>query len=135
LETLEPSCVSRAAKPFIILVVHSPLGAMGHVGALKLPRRGGRARSHGTRGSTRTHLSKEARPGAKGHMAAPKLTLARRRGLGPWDTWQRQSPPWQEGENRGHETCGSTGAHLGREVRSGVTGHVVACGCTSCSLS
>jgi hypothetical protein len=33
METHEPSCVPRAAKPFFILVVHSMLRVMGHVAA------------------------------------------------------------------------------------------------------
>jgi hypothetical protein len=37
LETCEPSYVRRVAGPFFILVVHSPLGAAGHVAALELP--------------------------------------------------------------------------------------------------
>jgi hypothetical protein len=52
LETRESSYVSRAAKPFFILVVHSPPGAVGHVVAPELPSQEGRALSHGTRGST-----------------------------------------------------------------------------------
>jgi hypothetical protein len=40
--------------------------------------------------------------------------------------WQRQSSPQQGGEVRGHETCGSAGAHLSKEVKSRAAGHVVA---------
>jgi hypothetical protein len=40
--------------------------------------------------------------------------------------WLHQSPPRQEGEARGRGTCGSAGAHLSREARSGATGHVAA---------
>jgi hypothetical protein len=36
LGTCEPSCVPRAARPFFILVVHSPLGAVGYVAASEL---------------------------------------------------------------------------------------------------
>jgi hypothetical protein len=86
LETREPSCVLRAAKPFFIHVVHSPLGVMGHVTAPELPSQGGRVLSHGTHGSTGAHLIREARSGAEGHVAAPKLTSARRRGPEPRDT-------------------------------------------------
>jgi hypothetical protein len=82
------SCVPKVAKPFSILVVHSPPGAMGHVAAPELPSQEGRARSHRTHGSTGAHLSKEASFGAMGHMAAPELTSARRRGPEPRDTWQ-----------------------------------------------
>jgi hypothetical protein len=60
LETGEPSCVPRAAKPFIIHVVHSPPGAVGHVAAPELPS----ARRRG--------------PRAIGHVAAPELTSVRR---------------------------------------------------------
>jgi hypothetical protein len=31
LDTCEPSCVSEAARPFFIPVVHSPLGVVGYV--------------------------------------------------------------------------------------------------------
>jgi hypothetical protein len=92
-ETREPTCVPRAAKIFFIRVVHSPSGAVEHVVAPELPSQVGRARSRGTRGSTGAHLIKEARSRAEGHMAAPELTSARRRGPGPRDAWWRQSPP------------------------------------------
>jgi hypothetical protein len=36
LETCDPSCVPRAARPFFIPVVHSPLETMGYVAALEL---------------------------------------------------------------------------------------------------
>jgi hypothetical protein len=36
LETHEPSRIGRSAKPFFILVVHGPLGAVGHVAAPEL---------------------------------------------------------------------------------------------------
>jgi hypothetical protein len=78
LETREPSCVPRAAKPFFILVVHSPPGIVRHVATPEFPSQEGRALSRGTRGSTRAHLIKEARSGAEGHVAAPELTLVRR---------------------------------------------------------
>jgi hypothetical protein len=65
LETREPSCVARTAKPFIIPVVHSPQGAVGHMATPELPSQEGRA---------------------LGHVAAPELTSARMRGLGPRDT-------------------------------------------------
>jgi hypothetical protein len=50
---------------------------------------------------------REAEPRAMGHMAAPE-------------------PTQQGGEAWGHETRGSTGVHLSKEVRSGVAGYVVA---------
>jgi hypothetical protein len=55
---------------------------VGHVIALELHSQEGKARSHGTRGSTRAHLTKEARPGAEGHVVVPKVASARRRGPG-----------------------------------------------------
>jgi hypothetical protein len=69
--------VPRAAKPFFILVVYSPLGAVRDVAALKLSPRGSRARSHGTRGSARAHLGREARSEAEGHLATPELSARR----------------------------------------------------------
>jgi hypothetical protein len=41
LETCEPSCVPRAARPFFIPVVQSPLRAVGYVAAPELSSRGG----------------------------------------------------------------------------------------------
>jgi hypothetical protein len=43
LDTSEPSCVSGAASPFFILVVHNPLGAVGYVAAPELSSWGGEA--------------------------------------------------------------------------------------------
>jgi hypothetical protein len=43
LDTCEPSCVPRAARPFFIPVVHSLLGAVGYVAAPELSSRGGEA--------------------------------------------------------------------------------------------
>jgi hypothetical protein len=54
---------------------------MGHMVAPELPSQEGRARSHGTHGSTGAHLSKEVRSGATGHVAVPELTSAGRCGL------------------------------------------------------
>jgi hypothetical protein len=54
--------------------------------------------SPGTRGSAGAHLSKEARSGVVGHVAASVLTSARRRGLGSWDMWQRRSSHQQGGK-------------------------------------
>jgi hypothetical protein len=45
LDTCEPSCVPRAARPFFIHVVHSPLGAVGYVAAPDLSSRGGESRA------------------------------------------------------------------------------------------
>jgi hypothetical protein len=103
LETCETSCVTRAAKPFFIPVVHSPLGAMGYVAAPELSSRGGRAQIHGTRDSARTHLGREAMSGAEEYVAAPKLNSAMRRGPGQ---------------------CGSIGAHLDRKAGSETEEHV-----------
>jgi hypothetical protein len=70
----------RTAKPFFIPIVHSPLEAVGHVTAPEFSSQEGRARSRGTRGNIGAHLVKEVRSGAEGHVAAPELTSARRRG-------------------------------------------------------
>jgi hypothetical protein len=139
-ETCEPSCMPRVAKPFFIPVVHSPPGAVGHMVALELPSRKGRALSCGTRGSTGGPLSgrqrpepwtcgsagaplvKEARSEVEGHVAAMELTSVRRQGQ-------------QGGEVRGHVTHGGTGAHLCREVWSEATAYVAARECMPCSLS
>jgi hypothetical protein len=56
---------------------------------------GGEVRGCQTHDSAGAHLSKEARFGAEGHMVASELTLARRRGSGPQDTWRLRSPPLQ----------------------------------------
>jgi hypothetical protein len=73
---------------------------MGHMAASELSSREGRARSHGTRGSTGAHLGREVRFRAKEHKAVPELNSARRRGPGPRDTWQHRSSPLQGGEVR-----------------------------------
>jgi hypothetical protein len=68
--------------------------------------------------------------GTVGHVAAPKLTSARRRDSESMDMWQRWSSPRQGGEVRGHGTRGSAGAYLYREVwtrgSTEANGHVVA---------
>jgi hypothetical protein len=142
-----------AAKSFFILMVHSPPGAVGHVAAPELPSQEGKARSHGTcgstrahlvggkvqswgtRGSTGAHLSKEVRYGVMGHMAAPEPTSVGRWGSELRDTWWRRSSPQQGGEVWGRGTRGDVRAHLCREVWSKATTYVVAHGCTSCSSS
>jgi hypothetical protein len=116
LETCEASCVPEATRSFFIPVMYSPLGAVGYVAAPKLFSRRGRARSHGTHGSTGAHLVMEARSGAEGHVTAPELTS-------------------QGGEVRGHGTRGGAEAHLCMEVWSEATAYVAARGCTSCYLS
>jgi hypothetical protein len=80
LKTREASCVPRAANHFFISVVHSPPWVVGHVTPPQLPSQEGRAPSRETSDSAGAHLSKEARSEATGHMVAPELTLARRRG-------------------------------------------------------
>jgi hypothetical protein len=96
-----------AAKPFFILVVYRPLGAVIDVAASKLSPWGSRAQC--------IHLSREARSEAEGHLATPELS-ARRRGPG-------------------HGTHGGVGAHFYREVWSVAIAYVSACGCTPYSLS
>jgi hypothetical protein len=98
-------------RHFFIPVVYSPLGDVGYVAASELSSRGGRARSHGTCGSTDAHLVREARSGAEGHVAAPELTLTRRRGPGSRDMWWRRSPPLQGGVVRRYNVRGSTWMH------------------------
>jgi hypothetical protein len=80
-------------------------GAEEHVTAPELSSRGGRTRSHRTRGSAGAHLDREVRSEAEEHVVALKLNSAMRRGRRP---------------------RGSTEAHLINEVRSGATRHVVA---------
>jgi hypothetical protein len=60
----------------------------------------------------------------QGHVAAPEPTSAGMRGPELRNTWQRRSLTQQRGEVRGHETCGSTGAHLDRNARSRAARHV-----------
>jgi hypothetical protein len=143
LETCELSYVPGVARPFSVPMVHSPLGAVGYVVAPELSSRGDRAQSHRTHGSAGAHLGREVRSEAEEHVAAPELNLVRRQGLGATrhvvapeptsagrrglklrNTWQRQSSTQQGVEARGHRTHGSTGAHHGREARSGAIGHV-----------
>jgi hypothetical protein len=74
LETRETSCVPTSAKPFFILVVHSPFRVMGYMAAPELSPQGGRARSHEARGSVRALPSREARSRADWHVEAPEAT-------------------------------------------------------------
>jgi hypothetical protein len=109
------------------------------------PQLGDEVQSQRTRGSAGAHLSQEVWPKAAGHVAAPEptsvesvrsgvtghvvapeTTSAGRRGSESEDMWQCRSPPQLRGEVRSHGTCGSTGAHLSRQTRSRVAGHVVA---------
>jgi hypothetical protein len=70
---------------------------MGRVAAPELLSQEGRAPSHGTRGSTESHLVKEARSRVEGYVAAPELAPVRRQGPELRDTWRRRSPPLQGG--------------------------------------
>jgi hypothetical protein len=97
-----------------------------HVAVPKHSSRGGRAGAH---------LGREVRSGAEEHVAAPELNSARRRGLGPRETWQHWSSPQQGGEVRGRRTHGGFGLHLCREVWSKAIACMVARGCMPCSLS
>jgi hypothetical protein len=74
LETREPSCVARAAKPFFISVVHNPLRVVGHVTAPELSPREGRVRSREAHGSVGALPCKEVRSGAEEHVAASEPT-------------------------------------------------------------
>jgi hypothetical protein len=67
------------------------------------------------------HLSTEARSGAVGHVVVREPTSVGRCGhvVAPELTSQ-------EGRARSQGTCGSIGAHISTEVRSGATGHIVA---------
>jgi hypothetical protein len=80
----------------------------------ELSSRGGRARSHGTRGCAEAHLDREARSEAVERVVAPELNSARRQCHGP---------------------RGSTEAHLSKQVRSGAAGHVAALKPTSTGRS
>jgi hypothetical protein len=101
------------------------------------PWQGGGVQSRRTRGGAGAVPSRVASSGASGHVVAPELTLAGRRGLEPQDMWQRQSPPqhgsgvrshgargtWQY---RSHEARGGTGALLTWEAGSGTVVHMAA---------
>jgi hypothetical protein len=106
LGTCIPSCTGRTGRLFFMLKATTG--------------------SHGTRGSTGAHLSREARFEAIGHVAALELTLIERRGSEPYDTWQRRSPPQTGGQVRNHSSRDSAGVHLSWEVRSEAIGHVTA---------
>jgi hypothetical protein len=135
LKICEPSCVPGVVRHFFIPVIHSPLRAVGYVVASELSSRGGRARSHGTRGSVRAHFGREVRSGDEEHVAASELNSVSRQDPGPRDMWQHRSPLQQGGEVRGYMTCGSTGAHLDREERFEATWYMAGRGCMSCYLS
>jgi hypothetical protein len=101
LQTYEPSCVPREAKPFFISMVISPLGVVGRVAAPELPPQG-------------AHLRE----------AEPRATPTGRQGPELRDTWQRRSSHQQGGKAQGPGICGSARAHLSKEVRSRAGGHV-----------
>jgi hypothetical protein len=61
-----------------------------------------------------------------GHMAALEPNSAGRRGPELRNVWRRRSSTQQGDEAQGHGPCGSTVAHLSKEVRSGAAGHVTA---------
>jgi hypothetical protein len=94
--------------------------------APELSPQGDRARSYETRGRAGAHFSREVRSGAKGHVAAPNLTSARRRGPVPRDTWQRRSLPRQGREVRSRGTRDHAETHLSRKMRSEAAGHMAA---------
>jgi hypothetical protein len=110
--------------------------------ALELPSRGGRARSHGTRGSAGGHLGREARSGVEEHVAAPELPSRRGRAQshvtrgsagGQLGREARSgakermaAPELNSARRRGHGSCGSTGAYLSKEVRFETMGHMMA---------
>jgi hypothetical protein len=149
LDTCKPSCVPGAARSFFIPVVHSPLGTVGYVAAPELsslggeatwqcqspPQQGGEVQSEGTRGSAGAHLGMVVRSRAEERMTALELNSARRRGPGPWSTWQHRSSPQYGGEARGRGTHGGSRVHLCRDVWSEAIACVAVRGCTPCSLS
>jgi hypothetical protein len=126
--------VLEAARHFFIPVVHSPLGPWGTWEHRSSPL--GKAMS-GPRVSAGAYLDREARsraekhvaapePGAVRHVATPKPTSVGRRGPELRNAWRHRSLTQRGDEARGHGPLGSTGAHLSKEVRSRVAGHVTA---------
>jgi hypothetical protein len=59
-----------------------------------------------------------------GHVAASEPISVGRRGPELRNVWRRRSSTQQGDETWGHGPRGGTGAHLSKEVRSGVVGHV-----------
>jgi hypothetical protein len=104
LDTYEPSCVPRAARPFFISVVHIPLGGVGYVAALELSSQGGEARATWQLGA---HLGREARSETEEHVAASELSS-------------------RGGRARSHGTRSNVKAHFSREARLGAEEHVAA---------
>jgi hypothetical protein len=104
LDTYEPSCVSRAAKPFLFMWSTARWGPWGTWQHRSSPL--GEA-SSGPCGSAWVHLDRETRFRVQEHVAAPEL-------------FSRGGRSWS------HGTRASAGAHLDREVRSGTVGHATA---------
>jgi hypothetical protein len=126
-ETRGSSHIVRRAKPFFILEVCGPQRTTGHVAAPEPSRarrqdsepwdtwqrqipheQGGGIRSSRTRGSAGALSSRDARSGAVGHVVVSEPSRARRQDLEPRDSWQRWSPPEQEGMIQCCRACGST---------------------------
>jgi hypothetical protein len=123
LGTCVPSWTSRI---FFMLETRSPQGVTRHLTASEptlTERRG--LRSHRTRGSAGAHISREARSGAIGHVAAPEPTsawsseargsakahLSREAMSRAYDSWQRRSPSQQGDEVRSYRACGRVWMH------------------------
>jgi hypothetical protein len=112
LNTCEPSCVPGAARPFIIPVVHSLLGAVEYVAApepTSVGRRGSELRNTWQR---RSSPLGEAESRAMGHVTASEPTSTGRRGPKLRNVWRRRSSTQQGDEARGHGSHDSTGPHL-----------------------
>jgi hypothetical protein len=76
LDTCEPSYVPEVVRPFFIPVVHNPLEAVGYVAAPE-PTSAGR-RGPELRNAWWRQSSTQYGDDARGHVAAPELTLPRR---------------------------------------------------------
>jgi hypothetical protein len=132
LDTCEPSYVPRAARPFFIPMVHSPLGPWGTWQHRSSPL--GEVRP-GPRDSAGAHLGREVRSGAEEHVAASERTLAGRRGPELRNAWWCRSSTQQGDKARGRGKRGGSEAHLWREVWSEATAYVAVHGCMLYSLS
>jgi hypothetical protein len=84
--TCKHCCMPVAVKPFFITAHGEPWCMYHHRSPLVW--RGG-VRSHVTSGGTRAHHRGGVRFGAARRVVAPEPSRAGRRGLEPWDTWQR----------------------------------------------
>jgi hypothetical protein len=139
LDTYEPSCVPRVARPFFIPVVHNLLGLWGTWQHWSSPLGEARPGPHVNAGA---HLSKEVRSGAEEHLVAPELSSrgGRAQNHGTHGSVRAHigskamsgaeermaAPKLNSARRRGLGPRGSTGAHLSKEVRSGAAGHVAA---------